>query len=236
MAVRETVQPMRSDFIRDWMNEYFGSPVKLTQERLGFGERAAVLVVDFQKDTRLEGLVARAATNTSILLSEARKRQIPIFYTVIGYRKDLKDFIPNKLGTMASHIIGTPNVEVLEQVKPKEEDIVIVKKGNSAFLGTDLLMLLNTLRVDTVIIAGCHTSGCIRATATDSYSLGFKTILPEECVGDSKGFNPHKVNLCDLHIRGADVITLSEVLDYFEDLQRLKEPLSRSKSAPLIPS
>lgn len=214
------VEPRQPDFIDGWMKDYYEGPVKLRTERIGFGKKPALLVIDLQKDMKLVGLPGRAVQNTAILLSKARKTKIPVFYTVIGYRADGKDTTINKLGAMVGHLLGTESVEVHDGVRPSEEDVVLVKKGNSGFMGTDLLMQLTKMGIDTVIIAGCHTSGCIRATATDSYTLGFRTILAEECVGDGKGINPHKANLCDLHIRGADVITLEEILHYLGRLDR----------------
>jgi len=213
------VEPRRPDFIEGWMREYYEGPVKLQTERIGFGKKPAVLVIDLQKDMKLVGMPARTVRNTSVLLAKAREVAVPVFYTVIGYRADRKDTTLNKLGAMAGHLLGTESVEVLDEVKPTKEDVVLVKKGNSAFWGTDLLMQLTKRGVDTLIVAGCHTSGCVRATATDSYTLGLRTVVAEECVGDGKGINPHKANLCDLHIRGADVITLEEVLLYLDRLE-----------------
>lgn len=215
LQILEARQP---DFINDWIREYFGPGLKMSTQRLGYGRNPAILVVDFQKGSKLEDLVGRAVSNTAVLLDKARAIGIPILYTMSGYRRDLKDFIPNKIASLRQNIIGTRFVEVLDEVKPREEDSVIIKKSNSAFLATDLMISLNRQSIDTLIITGIHTGGCIRATASDSSSLGFKTIVPEECVGDGKGINPHKANLCDLHVRGADVVSLAEVLRYIDEL------------------
>ena len=197
------------------MTHYFDKPQKSTY--LGFGERPVILVVDLMKGGSMGGLPERAVRNTRILLQEARKKNVPIGYTVLAYRSDLKDYPPNKLASMKL-VMGTESVKVMDEVAPGPEDFVIIKKTNSPFIGTNLLLLLTLMQADTIIVTGRHTSGCIRATAADAFSYGYRTIIPEECVGDGKGLMPHKANLCDLHIRGADVLTLREVL---EDLGRL---------------
>lgn len=180
---------------------------------IGYGKRPALLVVDMNVTTA-EGLVGRAVQNTAVLLQVAREKKIPVIYTLMGsYRPDLKDFIPIKLAGVSESIAGTGHARVTDMLKP-EGELVIVKKVNSAFIGTNLLSYLVQSGVDTVIVTGIHTSGCIRATASDCFSYGFKTIVPEECVGDGKGMKPHRANLCDLHVRGADVVPLKEVLQY----------------------
>jgi maleamate amidohydrolase len=201
------------------MEEYFDVPVALSPRRLGFGKKPALLLVDFQnrRNPWKSEMVNRAVKHAALLLKKAREKGIPVFYTVVAYREDLKDFVPNKM--QPRRRLGTSDEDVVDELKPGENEVVIVKKANSAFLGTNLLTMLNLQGVDTMIITGCHTSGCIRATASDSYSLGFRTILPEECIADEKGWKPHKANLCDLHIRGADVIALQEVMDYLDKLE-----------------
>jgi len=208
-------EPRKPNFIDEWLVEYF-IDYAIPSKRLGFGKTPAILIIDFQKNIRETGLIGRAIQNTAILLEKAREKHIPLFYSVIGFRADMKDFVPNKMTTLTGHIVGTDSVEVIDKLEPKDDDVIITKKTNSMFIGTDLALYLNRMRVDTLIITGCHTGGCVRASATDSYSLGYRTILPEECVGDGKGLIPHKSNLCDLHIRGADVITIRETMEYLD--------------------
>jgi maleamate amidohydrolase len=210
-----TISTRKRNFMREWLADYYDTVPRLQPEKIGFGRKPAILVVDMQGDLKLEGLVGRAVTSIRKLLSVARAKAIPIVYTVIAHRRDLKDAVLTKLPSVRAHVEGSTNVRVIDELKPLQDDLLIVKKGLSAFLGTNLLVYLNSHSIDTLIITGCHTSGCIRATATDSFSLGFRTVIPEECVGDSKGLKPHKANLCDLHIRGADVVTLDEVIEGF---------------------
>jgi maleamate amidohydrolase len=89
---------------------------------------------------------------------------------------------------------------------------VWVKRASSAFFGTPLIPFLTAARVDTLIITGCVTSGCVRATTIDAVSWGYRTIVPHECVGD-RAQGPHDWNLFDIDSKYADVISLSEVLD-----------------------
>jgi maleamate amidohydrolase len=214
-------RPSSPGFIQEWMRDYFGSEVELSPKLLGFGKSPALLIVDMMNAEGSNDMVERATKNIATILDKAREKRIPIFYTVIEYREDLKDFIPLKLGTIRKHLAGSRYSQVMDALKPRSE-IVIKKKVNSAFIGTNLLAYLVGAAVDTVIITGIHTSGCVRATASDSFSYGFKTVIPEECVADIKGDNPHRANLCDLHIRGADVVNLSEVLGYLERIRDVK--------------
>lgn len=214
----EIVDPQTPGFIWSWINSYYEGG-SVSTEPLGYGQRPVILVIDLQKSGKSENLhpmVARAVSNTALLLKEARDREIPVIYTVNAFRADLKDLHPTKLKSLSSSIAGTRATEVMDEVKPNPDELVLQKQTHSPFVSTHILYHLTRLRTDTVIVTGIHTGGCIRATANDSFSYGFHTVLPEECVADRKGMNPHKANLCDLHIRGADVVTLGEVLEYLD--------------------
>jgi nicotinamidase-related amidase len=94
---------------------------------------------------------------------------------------------------------------------------VILKKGASGFFGTNLAAVLVSLGVDSVILCGATTSGCVRATAIDLLQYGWPTIVPRECVGD-RAQAPHEANLFDIQAKYADVVSLQEALDYVEGL------------------
>ena len=100
----------------------------------------------------------------------------------------------------------------------RARDIVMHKRMASAFFETNLASLLTYHRVDTVIVTGGSTSGCVRATAVDSLSRSFRTIVPQECVAD-KHESPHFANLYDLSVKYADVLPVAEVLAYLEQYQ-----------------
>ena len=112
---------------------------------------------------------------------------------------------------------GSKAVEIDSRVAPSPEDHVIVKKMASAFFGTPLQGLLTALGRDTVIVTGCTTSGCVRATAVDACSSGYRVIVPRECVGD-RAPGPHEASLFDMDAKYADVVGLEEVLRYLEGL------------------
>jgi maleamate amidohydrolase len=196
------------------------------QGRVGFGEQPALIVVDFQKaftskESPLGGspYIISAVAKTKELIAAAREADIPIIYTVVGYRADQQDMglWPAKVRTLANVTLGSRWVEIDDELTVLDEDIVLVKKMPSAFFNTDLTNILIKKRIDTVIIAGCTTSGCVRATAVDSFSYGFRTIVAVECVGD-QGLEPHRANLFDINNRYGDIVKNEEIVDWFYSL------------------
>ncbi|MBI2184636.1 MAG: isochorismatase family protein [Thaumarchaeota archaeon] len=218
MEIRE---PRQRDFMRQWISEYF-EDTEVHQSNLDLGSAPLMLLIDMQKGdamSKFPYLVSRAIHNTSQILEVARSKNIPIIYTIAAYRADLRDRPPSKLTAPRAYTVGTQSVEVVKEVAPTTHDIVLQKTTNSPFVSTHILYHLTHLRIDSIIITGIHTSGCIRATAMDALSYGFRAVIPEECVGDSKGLKPHKANLCDLDIRGVGVVTAAEVATYLNDFQ-----------------
>jgi maleamate amidohydrolase len=102
-------------------------------------------------------------------------------------------------------------------------DVVFTKSAPSIFFQTPLILFLTRQQVDTVIVTGCTTSGCVRASVNDSFSYGFRTIVPEQCVGDMER-QPHEDNLRDVGRRYADVLDLAEVLGYIDGLEAKPAP------------
>ena len=109
---------------------------------------------------------------------------------------------------------GALVAEFCDPAVPLESELVITKQYASAFFGTDLIAVLREKTVDTVILAGCSTSGCIRATAVDAVQHGFRTIVVKECVGDRHPA-PHEASLFDIDSKYGDVVEKVEVLEYF---------------------
>jgi maleamate amidohydrolase len=183
-------------------------------ERIGFGERPALLVVDFLKAyTRKESQlfapgVVDAVANTLELLAAARAAGIPIIHTrILYFAQDCADggIWVKKAPVMKAMVEGNILAEFCEGVEPAENEPVIVKQYASSFFGTNLASVLHTQRVDTVIIAGCSTSGCVRATAVDAVQNGFRTIVVRDCVGDRHP-EPHAANLFDIDSKYGDVV------------------------------
>jgi maleamate amidohydrolase len=187
----------------------------------GFGRRPAVVVVDLQNGfldpanpLGRSPYILAAARHTAELLATARTHGVPIIYTVIAIRPDGADKGLWKID-LSPCIAGTPGAEVADVVRPDPADLVLTKRAPSAFFGTDLASHLIQRGIDTVLVAGCVTSGCVRATVVDAFSYGFRVVVPEECVGDQTQ-DQHQANLLDIQLRYADVLPLAEVLPHLE--------------------
>lgn len=193
------------------------------QGNIGIGERPVLLIVDFQKaftcdSSPLGGspLITSAVNKTKELISLAREVKFPIIYTVVGYREDQKDMglWPLKVSTLSNVKLGSKWVEIDDALEVNEEDIVLTKKMPSAFFNTDLTNILICNQIDTLIITGCTTSGCIRATTIDSFSYGYRTIIAKECVGD-QAIEPHQANLFDIGNRYGDILSNKQIINHF---------------------
>ena len=188
--------------------------------RSGYGRSPVLLVVDFinaftDPATPLGGDFAWQINATRQLQDSFRRAGLPIFYTTIAYNQDLRDggLFVKKVPSLAILQKGSPMVEVDQRIRPLAGERIVEKKFASAFFGTHLDADLRTIGVDTVIMAGCTTSGCIRASAIDSLQYGFHTIVVRDAVGD-RAVGPHEANLFDIDAKYADVVPLAEVLDY----------------------
>jgi maleamate amidohydrolase len=204
-----------------WVSRGYG------QASIEPGERPAVLVVDLQyafTDPAFEfggaELIERATTHTARLLETARSSGVPVFQTVVVW-EDERDIglWTIKLPPCAKITPGSRWAKVDERVWD-ESDTLLPKKWPSFFNGTPLHSLLTAAERDTVIVTGATTSGCVRATTVDSFSSGFRTLVPEDCVGD-QGHDAHLSNLRDVHRRYAEVTSADEVISY---LERLPQP------------
>lgn len=193
--------------------------------RIGFGKRPALLIVDFINAYVTEGAplfapdVVTAVHETIPLLSLAREKQIPVLYTKVLYNKNFRDggiFI-QKVPVLKTMVEGEPFAEIVPQITPVESDIIIVKQYASAFFGTSLAATLTSLGVDTILLTGCSTSGCIRASAVDGMQYGFRVIVPRECVADRHP-GPHEANLFDINSKYGDVMGKSQVMEYLKKL------------------
>jgi maleamate amidohydrolase len=116
-------------------------------------------------------------------------------------------------------VAGEPLAEIHDKIPPAPEDLVIAKNYPSCFFGTSLASTLNATGIDTLILIGCSTSGCVRATAIDAVQHGYRAIVPRECVGD-RHEGPHDASLFDINAKYGDVVGKAEVLDYFGRMRR----------------
>jgi maleamate amidohydrolase len=190
--------------------------------RIGFGKSPAVLVIDFMKAYTTEGAplyapgVVAAVARTPALLAMARRTQTPVVHTNILYHApgcaDGGMWV-KKSPVMAAMVLGNPLAEFCEGVEPAAGEPVFTKQYASAFFGTSLAPMLHAQGIDTLILAGCSTSGCIRASAVDGVQHGFRVIVVRDCVGDRHD-GPHEANLFDIDSKYGDVVRLDEALDY----------------------
>ena len=192
--------------------------------RSGYGTRPALLIVDFingftDPGTGLGGDYGAELSVTAKLLDEFRARALPVYFTTVAYEPHLRDggqFIV-KVPALSILIKGSEWVKVDERIRPRPPERVVLKKYASAFFDTRLDMELQGLGVDTVIIVGCTTSGCIRASAIDSMQNGFRTVVVRDAVGD-RAQTPHEVNLFDIDAKYGDVVSSRDVLEYLRGL------------------
>jgi nicotinamidase-related amidase len=192
--------------------------------RTGFGERPAVLVIDmaiaFNDPAYKVGADQTSAVEAiAELLPVARQAAAPVYYTTTAYHPDGRDagMFARKVPALLELQLGDRAVEIDPRLAPAVGEHVIVKKHSSSFLGTNLLSLLIEDRVDTIIITGCSTSGCVRAACLDGVSYGFRIVVPEACVSD-RAEGPHYANLFDINAKYGDVMPLEEVLQHLAGL------------------
>jgi maleamate amidohydrolase len=187
------------------------------------GERPAVLVVDLQYAFTDPGfpmggaeLVERAVRGTARVCAAAREAGVPVFQTVVAWREDGGDLglWAVKLPRLEEVTLGSRWAQVDDRVFD-DSDVLLVKKWPSFFHGTPLLSLLAAAQRDTVVVTGCMTSGCVRATTVDAFSYGYRTLVAEDCVGD-QGLDAHLSNLRDVHRRYAEVVSADEVCAYLD--------------------
>ncbi len=195
--------------------------------RTGFGSSPCVLVIDFQygmtdPECPLGSLELDAPIEvTTKILSAARKTEVPVIYTRVAFRPDLVDggLFVEKVPSLGWLKFGSRWVEIDDRVRPAEEDYILTKRRSSAFIGTELPQVLQTMGIDTIISVGCSTSGCVRQTAVDANAYGFRSVVVRDAVGD-RSSTQHEANLVDLDGKYADVVSSGDVLDYFDSRPR----------------
>jgi maleamate amidohydrolase len=195
--------------------------------QMGFGRAPAIIVVDFIRAYTEPGsplyapAVVEAVKATVPLLATARSKKAPVIYTRVLYNKNGLDggLFVQKVPTLRRMVEGEPLADIVPELPPAANDVILVKQYASAFFGTSLAPMLTALGVDTLVITGCSTSGCVRATALDSMQYGFRPIVPRECVGD-RHEGPHEANLFDINAKYGDVLPLKDVMSRLDALPR----------------
>jgi nicotinamidase-related amidase len=189
--------------------------------RIGFGKRPALIVIDMIKAFTDPSMMLGANLDSQIaaitpLLDAARSGNAPILFSTVIYNDvDFRDagIWALKQKGVVTLKGGGDSVNVDPRLDYRPTDSLLVKKYASCFFGTDLVSRLLSREVDTLIITGCTTSGCVRATAVDAVQSGFRPMVVRECVGD-RSDSAHKQSLFDLDAKYADVVSLDETLNY----------------------
>lgn len=204
---------------------------------MGIGNKPALLIVDVQygftgdSPENIEDSIQKYPTSCGEsswqaihhiqqLLEAARKAELPIFYTIIEGSKSFPNDRVAIKGNIFDHpalLEGEKGAKVVEELNPKYGEIVISKKKPSAFFGTPLASYLIAKQVDTLIVTGCTTSGCVRASVIDAFSHNYKVIVPEECSFD-RGIASHAINLFDMQQKYADVVPVEKVMKELSSL------------------
>lgn len=220
---------------RTHWRERIGEHDKAIYARAGFGasselgERPAVLVIDVQYRTvghrrvPIEeamqeyptacGQAGWSAVDHIVpLLAAAREKSVPVIYPHVAPKASYDaGRVAEKVPTIME--IDAPGYAFVEEVAPGPDDILVPKRHPSAFFGTSLASYLFDQRIDTLIVCGCTTSGCIRATVTDGFSYNLRIAVPEECVYDRSELS-HAVNLFDMDSKYAQVVPRDRMLEY----------------------
>ena len=193
---------------------------------LGFGKKPAVIVIDLLQGYTTEGSplyapgVVKCLKEVPELLDVARATDTPVIHTQVRYTPpDFADagIWMKKAPVLKALVEGNPYAAFCDEVVPLEGEVVITKQYASAFFGTSLIATLNGQGIDTLIITGCTTSGCIRATAVDTLQYGIRPICVRECIGDRHD-GPHESNLFDINAKYGDVVSKSATIEYLRSL------------------
>lgn len=200
-----------------------------SRARFGFGERLAIVNVDFQQAYTRPDLFPKTSyvadpdqiAHVNRISALARKCGMPVVWTHVAYKADAGD--AGVWGARTNTPDSLQNIKYdseRHKFDPRceidsEADLIYTKRMPSAFFETPLASYLVWRKVDTVVVTGGSTSGCVRATAVDSLSHGYRTIVPEECVAD-KHESYHFANLTDLQLKYADVVNVAEVVAWLE--------------------
>lgn len=192
--------------------------------KIGFGKKPALILIDFveayfDKNCDLYADVEDALASAKRVLEAARKAGILVVYTNVVYHKSGINggrFF-QKAMPLKNFVEGSPMGEWPKGLVPLEDELVVSKQYPSAFFATSLASTLTAAGVDSVILTGLTTSGCVRASCVDACSHGFIPIVVDEACGD-RHEDPHNANLFDMNAKYADVVSEKEAIDYLTNL------------------
>ena len=189
---------------------------------VGFGKAPALILVDFVAAYYVESSPLYAGVEDELasalrIRDAARAAGIPVIYTNVVYQKGGADggVFYRKVPALEVFVSGNPLGRWAEGLEPADGELVISKQYPSAFFGTSLAETLNKRSIDTLIITGVTTSGCVRATCVDAMSYGFIPIVVADACGDSHAA-PQEANLFDMNAKYADVVDEHTVIEYLK--------------------
>ena len=193
---------------------------------LGFGNSPALILVDFveayfRQDSPLYAGVEDALASAIRIRDAARRAGVPVFYTNVVYHEGGADggIFFRKVPALEAFVAGNPLGAWPAGLEPGDDEYVVSKQYPSAFFGTSLAATLTAAGIDTLIITGLTTSGCIRATCIDTVSNGFVPIVVADACGD-RHEAPHEANLFDMNAKYADVVDEAATIAYLDGLAK----------------
>lgn len=199
------------------------SPTDAFNRRLGFGERVAVIIVDMCRAYFTEGSPLDLGDRSSIdgcvaLVDAARAAGVPVFWTRVEFEPGGGNggVFYRKVGALEAFDRGNPLADWVPELQPEPGEVVVTKQAASSFFGTNLAEQLTDIGVDTVVMGGVSTSGCVRATALDACQNNLVPIVVPEACGDRKA-ETHEASLFDLDAKYADVEPLEAVLRHLQN-------------------
>jgi len=205
-----------SDFVKDLNTK--GYKISGHGQRIGFGKKVGLVIVDMIKlyaDPNFslaqgENMENVIDANKKLLLT-ARELNVPVFFANAGPRETAVE-----KGIWGEKVKGSKGVsveasKVIDQLSPVNGEVIVTKPKASGFFGTELSGMLHYLGIDTILVTGVTTSGCVRSTVVDGFSHNFRVIIPEECVSDRMEIT-HLNSLYDMDLKYGDVLSIEEVL------------------------
>lgn len=189
----------------------------------GIGERCGLVLVDFVNafvdyDQMGGPHIEAAARATVPLLETFRRHRLPVVFTRVVFEGDgaNANVFSQRVPQLLRLTEEAPGSQVLDMLKPLPGEWVIRKQSASAFFETGLAAWLHRRGVDTAVVVGCTTSGCVRASVVDSMQHNFRTVVPPECTGD-RALAPHEANLFDMRQKYADLIARDELIAHLDN-------------------
>lgn len=196
----------------------------LDRNSIGLGKKPAVIIVDIINGFTDEAC-ALGSDNSDVvaaniaILKAARAANLPIFFmTTVYYNEEQANVFRKRVPALNLLVPSSPWIEIDPALGRRDSEVIIEKQWASAFYKTSLGEQLQDLGVDSLVITGLTTSGCVRASVVDGLQYNYSVVVPRQAVGD-RNKQAHEANLHDMHAKYADVVDIQEVLAYISDIE-----------------